>query len=98
MSLVYRVRCRAPAFREGVSASEEGILSVLKADVDPRTMAVDETIATKIGEVIVTSLKRAYDDLKTPANSPATLRQKQGNNPLIDTGEMVESIDYKVHR
>ena len=87
-----------PAFRQGAADSEEGILQVLKAEVDPRTLAVSEATANRVGTVIVASLRHSYDALKTPPNSPATLRQKQGDNPLIDTGEMVAALKFKVHK
>ncbi len=87
-----------PAFRAGVDASEDDILQVLRANVDPKTMAVDEATAGKIGTAIVASLRHAYDALKTPPNAAATLRQKAGTNPLVDTKAMLDSLTFKVHK
>lgn len=35
-------------------------------------------------------------NLKEPANAPSTIKRKGFDNPLIDTGAMVDSIAYKV--
>lgn len=35
-------------------------------------------------------------NLKSPANSKLTTSVKRSSNPLFDTGEMINSIDYKV--
>lgn len=32
------------------------------------------------------------------ANSPATIAKKGKNNPLIDTGTMIKSIDYEIRK
>ncbi|CDZ60468.1 Hypothetical protein NGAL_HAMBI2605_10380 [Neorhizobium galegae bv. orientalis] len=34
--------------------------------------------------------------LDTPPNAPSTIRQKGSSNPLIDTGEMRNSVSYKI--
>lgn len=41
---------------------------------------------------VVTRIKRGIP----PANSAWTLSQKSGTTPLIDTGTLIDSIDYKV--
>jgi hypothetical protein len=34
----------------------------------------------------------------TPPNSPQTVEAKGFNDPLINTGKMLESVDFKVER
>jgi hypothetical protein len=34
--------------------------------------------------------------LSTPANKYSTIKKKGSSNPLVDTGQMIGSIDYKV--
>jgi hypothetical protein len=41
-------------------------------------------------------IKLAIRDMKEPPNAPSTIRQKKGeDNPLIDTGQMLNSIRWK---
>ncbi|KFI02014.1 hypothetical protein P8846_11130 [Bacillus spizizenii] len=35
-------------------------------------------------------------DLRNPANHPFTTEEKGSSNPLVDTGEMIGSMDYEV--
>lgn len=43
-------------------------------------------------------LKKAVADWDTPPNAPFTIAEKGFNNPLIDSGLLYESIDYKVDK
>lgn len=46
-----------------------------------------EVLQTAAGE-FQTAIQRRITDLKTPPNSPATIKAKGSSNPLIDTGDM----------
>lgn len=37
-------------------------------------------------------------ELKTPPNAPSTIRRKKSSNPLIDTGNLVQSIRHQIAR
>ncbi len=54
------------------------------------------TVMEKLGNVAELDIKREIDGLKSPPNAPSTIRQKGSSNPLIDTGEMRNSVRYKV--
>lgn len=43
-----------------------------------------------------TSIKKAIVDLQDPPNSPITVAAKGFNNPLIETGHMLQSVTYVV--
>lgn len=49
-----------------------------------------------LGEYIVGLIQRYLTDIKTPPNHPATIKNKESSNPLIDTGRLRQSITYKV--
>ncbi len=49
-----------------------------------------------IGEVISAQLGDSIRDLETPALAPATIAAKGFAKPLIDTGHMLNSIQYSV--
>ena len=44
----------------------------------------------------VAMLQKVMSDWSTPPNSPRTVAEKGFNNPLIDTGELRDSIQVKV--
>jgi hypothetical protein len=53
---------------------------------------------TKIGTKAKADLKKAVADWDTPPNAPFTVAEKGFNNPLIDSGLLYESIDFKVDK
>lgn len=52
----------------------------------------------KLGPVMQKDLKQVIIDWDTPPNSPATIAEKGFNDPLIDTGTMRDSVDFKVEK
>lgn len=55
-----------------------------------------ETFLAAIGTELRDAIKRYAIELKTPANHPFTIKRKGSSNPLVDTGQMIESIKYEV--
>ncbi len=49
-----------------------------------------------IGSTAVGRIQEFAIDLRDPPNAQATIDAKGSSNPLVDTGQMVGSIDYKV--
>lgn len=49
-----------------------------------------------IGEFMVNSIKKAINDVDSPANAPSTIAAKGSSKPLIDTGRMKNSVSYLV--
>ena len=47
-----------------------------------------------VGEQMATHIKTYMRDLSSPPNHPFTKEQKGSSNPLIDTGQLVESITW----
>ena len=41
-------------------------------------------------------LQESIVDLKDPPNKASTLKHKAGSNPLVDTGHMLNSVDFEV--
>lgn len=56
-------------------------------------MSVDDMLDL-CGQQFATAIKTYIRDLKTPANHPYTVEQKGSSNPLIDTGNLLESITW----
>ncbi len=57
-------------------------------------MSVD-TLLDLYGEQFATAIKTYMRDLDSPANHPYTVEQKGTDNPLIQTGNLIESISWK---
>lgn len=47
------------------------------------------------GQQFATACKKTMRDLSNPANHPYTVEQKGSSNPLIDTGQLLESIMWE---
>lgn len=55
-----------------------------------------EQIINQVGLLAAGNVKQFITDLRTPPNTPATIKRKGSSNPLIDTGNLRASIDYTV--
>ena len=64
-------------------------------DVLIGTMSV-ERYCEIIGLLLSSKIKDYARDINSPANHPFTAEQKGSNNPLVDTGTMIESITFEV--
>lgn len=51
---------------------------------------------SQLGDKLATELSNIIYAWDTPPNSPSTVDQKGFNDPLVETGTMAESTDYKV--
>lgn len=51
-----------------------------------------------LGEKIADMISQKIVTLKTPPNSPETIRRKGTSNPLVQTGQLKNSITYEVNR
>ena len=62
--------------------------------VDRKVSAVQA--AARLGELGVSLVKRKIVSLKDPPNAPATVARKGSSNPLVDTGQLLQSVTYTV--
>lgn len=49
-----------------------------------------------LGSFVSGLISKKIVDIKKPENSPATIKKKKSSNPLIDTGQLKNSITWKV--
>lgn len=84
------------------STVDENRAKYLKALTAATGKGIDKGRATmarelgKVGQVAVGDVQRKIRDIDTPPNAPSTIRQKGFDNPLIETGRLRQSIDFKV--
>ena len=50
----------------------------------------------QMGQLIKGELQQSIRDLTEPPLAPSTVARKQFDKPLIDTGHMLNSVDYEV--
>jgi hypothetical protein len=50
-----------------------------------------------IGLRVQAAFRRAVNQWDSPPNAPATIRKKGADNPLVDTGQMRNSIEFEPH-
>lgn len=51
-----------------------------------------------LGPVFVKMMQKEIEDWKIPMNAPLTVELKGFNDPLIDTGKMMDSVNYRLGR
>lgn len=57
-----------------------------------------EHALVRLGFEMDSDIKRKIVDLRTPPNSPQVIADKDSDNPLIDTGHLLESITHAVRK
>jgi len=62
-------------------------------DVVDGKITADKAI-DRLGVYIVSLIRKKIRDLKNPPNKPSTIKAKGSSNPLIDTGQARQSIQY----
>ena len=98
-----------PFFRQAIAGMEDGIANIIKARIDPRRMVVDEQLADRVGLYAAAQVQESITSLREPPNAPSTIARKRkklggkkgvggGENPLIDTGFMHDSVTWQVER
>lgn len=74
-------------------------LSSLTADLLLKISGGDmkaRAAAERLGILAQSLVRKRIVELDTPPNSAATVRLKDSSNPLIDTGQMMQSVTYVV--
>lgn len=60
-------------------------------------ISIDDTLDS-LGKKMKKSIKTKIKAITTPENRPSTIKKKGFDNPLIDTGLMLETVDYEVFK
>lgn len=78
----------------GVESGKKQYIEVIQETINKKG---DLNDALNIVAVLAQSATQQYlVDLKTPANSPKTIKAKKSSNPLVDSGQLVQSIKSKI--
>lgn len=94
-----RIRIPERSFlRSGYDKNRDMVLkhmSAMVADVTGGTMSAD-VMLKGAGLELSSAIKDYAVELRSPANHPFTIDQKGSSNPLVDTGDMIDGITYRV--
>lgn len=83
-----------PWLEPGVRGGTKKYLQVIKDAVeDGETL---EQALNRVGVIAVAEVQQYMTKLRSPANAPSTVAKKGSSNPLIDSGALRQSVDYKV--
>lgn len=83
----------------GIRASEETKQMRIALMRKIREGQIDmEHAADMIGAKAAAIMKRTIRDFDDPPNAPSTIAQKKSDNPLIDTGLMMQSVTWDVRK
>ena len=83
--------------RNGWDSNANNILNKIEGLVSDIIKGSNVQVLTNgTGDLVVKALKDYARDLSSPALHPFTIERKGSDDPLIDSGGMVGSIDYEV--
>lgn len=80
----------------GVAQSTKEYLQIIKDGVEDGLSM--RQIHEQMGLVAAASVQQYMVDLRTPPNTPSTIKAKGSSNPLIDTGELRQSVTYEIQQ
>lgn len=78
----------------GVNESSELYLDTISDGIASGTASM--TVLNQVGALAVGSVQSYMTDLSDPPNAPSTIAAKGSANPLIDTGELRQSVTYTI--
>lgn len=84
-----------PFFRNMVAAKKEGWGDALAANLKATDFDAEKALA-RVGDGIAGQLRQSIKDTNAPPLKPATVRRKGHDKPLVDTGHMLNSVDFEV--
>lgn len=83
-----------PFFRNTVEKRSKEWLDFIVKELKDTNLQIKKSI-NNLGSKIQGNLQKEIVDLQEPPNAPSTIKQKGRSNPLIDTGEMRDSVKFQ---
>ena len=83
-----------PFFSQAASIMRQDLPGILLHTIDPKTLTIGPGEARVIGAWAIGIIQERALALKLPPNAASTLAEKQGNNPLVDTGKLASGATY----
>jgi hypothetical protein len=86
-----------PFFRSMIAAKSPGWGASMAKVLKAADCNLDVAFG-RMGEGIRGQLQSSIRDFSSPANAPSTIAKKGFNDPLIDSGHMLNSVDYDIQK
>lgn len=83
-----------PFFRNAITKNSKKWFAILGNEL--KTSGNAEFALNRLGEIAKGDIMQSITAIKTPPNAESTIKQKGSSNPLIDTGFLRASVNYKV--
>lgn len=83
-----------PFFRNAITKNSKKWFAILGDEL--KTSGNAEFALNRLGEIAKGDIMQSITAIKTPPNAESTIKQKGSSNPLIDTGFLRASVNYKV--
>jgi len=87
-----------PWLRTTIANNIEKYTYVLKKSLLDYLIGKQKSVSkvfSTVGLIAASDVKKAIVDLKYPENAPSTIAQKGSSNPLIDTGQLRQSVTWE---
>ena len=84
-----------PFFRQAIENMDESLPPLIREYLDPKNPIMTPRVAAIVGEKAKAEIQSRITLLSEPENSPATVKAKGSDNPLIDKGFMRNSVAYR---
>ncbi len=84
-----------PFFTKMIAEKAPGWGGQLAALLEANDWDVEKSLAL-MGTGIAGQLRQAIVDMDTPALDPRTIARKGFNKPLVDTGHLLNSVDFEI--
>ena len=86
-----------PFMRNALATIANGLLRDLGEEISSgQRIAFTREDADRIGAIAAGEIQDEITNLSEPPNAPVTIERKGSSNPLIDSGFMRQSVDWKV--
>ncbi len=86
-----------PFFRNMIRKNEASWPKAIAKTLTMTQYDIPKTLKL-VGEGIAGQLRQSIIDTNSPPLSPITVQRKGHSKPLVDTGHMLQSVDYEVKK
>jgi hypothetical protein len=84
-----------PFFRTMIAAQKDGWPAALDKNLQAHDYDA-RTALSLMGEGIAGQLRQSIVDTNDPPNAPSTIARKGHDKPLVDSGYMLQRVDYEI--
>lgn len=84
-----------PFFRNMIAEHQDEWPDAIAQNLAANNYDTERTLG-QVGAAVAVQLRQSVIDTNEPPNAPATIKAKGSSKPLVDTGHLLQSIDFEV--